>query len=94
MCLYNIILVEVFITQELVYVISTEIGLWAGWSVVQIPVEARELFIFSKMSRPALGPTQSPNQWETLFFMGLKWPDQLWVPPNLLINGYPCSLWG
>jgi hypothetical protein len=70
MCLYNIILVQVFITQELVYVISAEIGLWAGWSVVQIQVEARDLL------------------------SSLKCPDQLWVPPYLLINGYPSSLWG
>jgi len=70
MCLYNINLVQVFITREHVYVISTEIRLQGGWSVVQIPVEARD-FLFS-----------------------LKCPDQLWVPPSLLFNGYPCYLRG
>jgi len=70
MCLYNINLVQVFITREQVYVSSIEIGLWAGWSMVQIPVQARD------------------------FLSSLKCPDWLWVPPNLLFNGYPCYLWG
>jgi len=33
----------------------------------------QRLFIFSKMSRPALGPTQSPIQRVPLIFTGLKW---------------------
>ena len=35
----------------------------------------QRLFIFSKMSRPALGPNQTPIQWVPLFCMGLKWPE-------------------
>jgi hypothetical protein len=54
--------------------------LWAGWSGVQFPVEAGEVFLLSKMSRPALGPTQLPVQWVTRVFIllegggGVKWP--------------------
>jgi len=46
-----------------------------GWMVCgSNSSRGQRLFIFSKMSRLALDPTQSPIQWVTLLFMGLKWP--------------------
>jgi hypothetical protein len=45
--------------------------LWAKWSEIQIPAEANN-FLFSKISRMALGFTHSPIQWLLGFFAGGK----------------------
>jgi len=47
--------------------ISTVTRLWTGWFRVQILVGAGD-FLFSKRSRPAMGPTQPPFQWVPDFF--------------------------
>jgi hypothetical protein len=48
--------------------------LLAGWSGVRVPTEA-ENFLFTTLSRPALGPTQPPIQWEQgALFLWVKRP--------------------
>jgi hypothetical protein len=47
-------------------------GLRAGWSGVRVAAEAGHSFSFT---RPALGPTQPPNQWvPEAFSLGVKRP--------------------
>jgi hypothetical protein len=41
--------------------------LWGGQSGVGIPL-GQGIFLFSKMSRPVLGPTEPPIQWVPWFF--------------------------
>jgi hypothetical protein len=49
-------------------------GLWAGWSGIRIPV-GLGIFLFTTASRPALGTTQSSNQWVPgALFLGVKRP--------------------
>jgi hypothetical protein len=49
-------------------------GLWAGWSGVQVPRRA-EIFLFTTMSRLALGSAQPPIQWVLgALSLGVKWP--------------------
>jgi hypothetical protein len=41
---------------------------------IRFPAEARD-FLFSMTSRPPLGPTQPPIQWEAMgVLLGVKWP--------------------
>lgn len=48
-------------------IVSTVTMLWAGWSRIQISRGPRD-FLLSKMSRPALWPTQHPIQWVPWYF--------------------------
>jgi hypothetical protein len=48
--------------------------LWVGWSGVQFPA-GHETFLFTTVSRLALGPTQPPIQWAPgVLSLGIKWP--------------------
>jgi hypothetical protein len=51
------------------YIILSKGGVVTGWSALRIPVT---VFLYSKMSRPALRPTQPPTQGEPRFFPGDK----------------------
>jgi hypothetical protein len=46
----------------------------AGWSRGRDPDIVREIFLFCKWSRPALGPTKPPIQWIPPFFSGVQRP--------------------
>jgi hypothetical protein len=54
-----------------VYIVAR---LQAGWSRVKIAARARD-FLFPKVSRPALGPTQPPD-WQVLGVLSpnVRWP--------------------
>lgn len=54
-------------TQSRGSTVSTVARICTGWSRVQIPMRA-ETFLFSKMSRPAMEPTQPLTRYVTGFF--------------------------
>jgi hypothetical protein len=70
--------------------IATDYGLDDRVIGVRIP-EGMGIFLFTTVSRPDLGPTQSPIQWETwVLSLGVKQPVREAVPPPLQ---YVCKAW-